>query len=50
MIVVRFSNRQYEATEISGAMEVGINLARGTSNVPVNVIVRLSSITATGTV
>ena len=49
MIAVRFSSRQYEATEISEAMEVGIDLVRGTSDEPVNVIVRLGSLTATGT-
>lgn len=45
---MRFSEREYQATEISGAMEVEIILIRGTSNVPVNVTVTLASQTATG--
>ena len=45
---MRFSERQYQATEISGGMDVEIELARGTSNVPVNVTVTLASQSATG--
>ena len=47
-IAVRFSAREYQATEVSGAMEVAIILIRGISNEPVNVTVRLTSQSATG--
>ena len=47
-IAVRFSSGHYQATEISGGMEVEIILIRGFSNVPVGVAVRLRSGSATG--
>lgn len=43
-----FLRRNYQATENSGRMVVDIGLIRGTSNVPVNVLVRLRGQTATG--
>ena len=47
-IAVRFSRGHYEATEISGMMEVEIILVRGTSTVPVGVTVTMRSGSATG--
>ena len=43
-----FSRGHYEATEVSGRLEVEILLVRGFSSVPVNVTVRLLSGSATG--
>jgi len=45
---VRFSRGHYEATEVSGRMEVEIVLIRGISTVPIGVTVMLRSGSATG--